>query len=126
MTKKYHNYTEYTRHVDFKRLDFVVQSIKNVLKATIISALMSLVKNRIYTSRSGLTKGLKRKGGLGFIPRQLSLEEKFLMNLDINGQTIYDIGGNVGIFTMFFARSVGKKGKVITFEPNHWNCTYAT
>ena len=126
MTKKYPNYTEDTRHVDFKRLDFVVQSIKNVLKATIISALRSLLKNRVYTSRSGLVKGLKRKGGVGFIPRQLSLEEKFLMNLDINGQTIYDIGGNVGIFTMFFARSVGKKGKVITFEPNPWNCTYAT
>ena len=87
MTKKY------TRHVDFKRLDFVVQSIKNVLKATIISALMSLVKNRVYTSRSGLVKGLKRKGRLGFIPRPLSPEEKFLMTLDINGQTIYDIGG---------------------------------
>jgi FkbM family methyltransferase len=93
-----------------------------MVKAIIISILRSLVKNRIYTARTGLTKGLKRKGGLCFIPRQLSLEEKFLMNLDINGQTIYDIGGNVGIFTMFFARSVGKKGKVITFEPNPQCC----
>jgi 2-polyprenyl-3-methyl-5-hydroxy-6-metoxy-1,4-benzoquinol methylase len=29
MTKNYHKYTEYTRHVDFKRLDFIVQSIRN-------------------------------------------------------------------------------------------------
>ena len=64
-----------------------------MLKATITSALMSLVKNYIYTSKSGLVKGLKRKGGLGFIPRPLTREEKFLMNLDLNGQTIYDIGG---------------------------------
>lgn len=111
MTTKYNAYTKYIRRI----------------KATILSALMSLVKNHIYTSRSGLTKGLKQKGGLGFIPkRPLTREEKFLLGLDINGQTIYDIGEHAGIFTMFFARSVGKNGKVITFEPNPWNCTYAT
>ena len=93
-----------------------------MLKATIISVLRSLVKNRVYISRSGGAKGLKLKSGLGFIPRPLTQEEKFLINLDINGQTIYDIGGNVGIFTMFFARAVGKKGKVITFEPNPQCC----
>ena len=98
-----------------------------MLKEVIISVLRPLAKNHIYTSRSGLTKGLKQKGGLGFIPkRPLTREEKFLLGLDINGQTIYDIGEHAGIFTMFFARSVGKKGKVITFEPNPWNCTYAT
>ena len=86
MTKKYSAYTEYIRRV----------------KGIITSVLMSLVKNHIYTSKSGLTKGLKRKGRLGFIPRQLSLEEKFLLGLDINGQTIYDIGGATGLFTIFF------------------------
>lgn len=106
MTKKYNAHTEYTSRI----------------KATITSALMSLVKNRVYTSRSGLVKGLKRKGGLGFIPRQPQLEEKFLLGLDINGQTIYDIGGNAGLFTIFFAQSVGKNGKVITFEPNPESC----
>ena len=74
MTKKY------TRHVDFKRLDFVVQSIKNVLKATIISALMSLVKNRVYTSRSGLVKGLKRKGGLGRIYSKTTITGRKVLN----------------------------------------------
>ena len=73
-----------------------------MLKEIIISVLRSLVKNRVYTSRSGLTKGLKLKSGLGFISRPLTREEKFLTNLDTNGQTIYDIGGNVGTFTMFF------------------------
>lgn len=28
MTKNYHKYTEYMRYVDFKRLDFIIQSIK--------------------------------------------------------------------------------------------------
>jgi FkbM family methyltransferase len=85
-----------------------------------MSVLRSLVKNCVYTSRSGLAKGLKRKSGLGFIPRLPTQEEKFLRDLDIKGQTIYDIGGDAGIFTMFFARSVGKSGKTITFEPNPW------
>lgn len=94
-----------------------------MLKEVIISVLRPLLKNHIYTSRNGLTKGLKQKGGLGFIPKRLlTQEEKFLLGLDINGQTIYDIGGNAGIFTIFFARSVGKKGKVITFEPNPQCC----
>jgi len=43
------------------------------------------------------------------------------MNLGFTGQTVYDIGGYVGIFTMFFARTVGSNGKVVTFEPNPWN-----
>lgn len=95
-----------------------------MLKKVIISVLRPLVKNHIYTSRSGLIKGLKKKGGLGFIPkRPLTREEKFLLGLDINGQTIYDIGGYIGMFTIFFARSVGKNGKVLTFEPNPRNCT---
>lgn len=102
MTRKYSGYTEYIRRV----------------KEIIISVLRPLVKSRIYIDRSGLTKGLKRKGGLGFIPRQLSIEEKFLLSLDINGQTIYDIGGACRHFHHFFTHSVGKNGKVITFEPN--------
>lgn len=29
MTPNYHRYTEYRRYVDFKRLDFIIQSIRN-------------------------------------------------------------------------------------------------
>ncbi len=95
----------------------------STLKATVISVLRSLLKNSVCTSRSGLAKGLKLKGGSGFIPRGLSLEEKFLLGLDKNGRTIYDIGAGTGVFTLFFARSVGKNGNVIAFEPNPQNCT---
>lgn len=34
MTQNYYKYTEYTRYVDFKRLDFIVQSIKNYFNKT--------------------------------------------------------------------------------------------
>jgi FkbM family methyltransferase len=72
----------------------------------------------------GLVKGLKRKGGLGFIrmPLRLTPEERFLMSLELKGKTIYDIGGHIGFLTLFFARSVGNTGKVITFEPNPESC----
>lgn len=90
---------------------------------TISFVLRPFLKNYVYTVRHGIANGLERKGGLGFIPNlpPLKQEEKFLMNLDLKGQTIYDIGGFEGIFTIFFARAVGSDGKVITFEPNPMN-----
>jgi len=38
-----------------------------------------LFDNYVYTARYGLAKGLKRKGGLGFIPKimEMTEEEKF-------------------------------------------------
>src|ERR1700722_11234750 len=75
-----------------------------------------------YTIRQGVAAGLERKGGLGFIPKPLSPEEKFLLDLPWEGLTVYDIGGYEGVFTLFFSRSVGPKGRVIAFEPNPANC----
>jgi FkbM family methyltransferase len=81
-------------------------------------------ENHVYTARYGLVKGLKRKGGLGFIPKIMKVteEEKFLANLDLKGQTVFDVGAFTGLFTMFFARAVGKNGKVVAFEPNPSLC----
>jgi FkbM family methyltransferase len=72
--------------------------------------------------RCGLAKGLRRKGGIEFTPRPLSLEERFLKKLDFAGQTIYDVGASEGVYSMFFSRAVGTKGKVISFEPHPRNC----
>ncbi len=94
-----------------------------MFKEIIISALRALLKNHVYTVRHGLAKGLKEKGGLGFISQTMPLkqEKRFLMDLDLSGQTIYDIGGYEGVFTLFFARAVGRNGRVITFEPHPEN-----
>ena len=75
-----------------------------------------------YKIRQGVAAGLIRKGGFGFIPRQLSPEERFLLGLEWDRQTVFDVGGYEGVFTLFFARSVGPAGRVITFEPNPANC----
>ncbi|MEQ1731349.1 MAG: FkbM family methyltransferase [Vicinamibacterales bacterium] len=94
-----------------------------MLKRAVISTLQPLVAQRIYTVRHGLARGLRRRGGLGFVPQlaALSPEERFLQTLTLDGETVFDVGGYEGIFTLFFARRVGPRGRVITFEPNPRN-----
>ncbi|MGH9970111.1 MAG: FkbM family methyltransferase [Pyrinomonadaceae bacterium] len=93
-------------------------------KKTVAVNLSRLFKNHIYTSRHGLAKGLRRKGGLAFLPSfiprstEMFKEEVFIEALNLSGTTVYDIGGDQGIYTLFFARKVGENGKVVTFEPN--------
>jgi FkbM family methyltransferase len=86
--------------------------------------LNKVFKNQTYTVRHGLAKGLKRRGGLAFLPASIAStperieEESFLLNLGLDGQTVFDVGGDQGIYTLFFASRVGDKGTVVTFEPN--------
>lgn len=89
-----------------------------------MSTLQRLAASRVYTMRRGPAKGLKRRGGLGFMPQlgRRPSEETFLGRLDFSEEIVYDIGGYVGIFTLFFARQVGPAGRVLTFEPNPRNC----
>ena len=75
-----------------------------------------------YRMRQGVAAGLKRRGGFGFWPKNLSAEEQFLVGLDWKGLTVYDVGGYEGVFSLFFARAVGTAGRVFTFEPNPGNC----
>ncbi len=94
-----------------------------MLNRAVISTLQPLVAQRIYPVRHGLARGLRRRGGLGFVPQlgALSAEERFLQQLTFDGETVFDVGGYEGIFTLFFARRVGPRGRVVTFEPNPRN-----
>ena len=94
-----------------------------MLRRTVIATLQPLLADRIYTVRHGLARGLRRRGGLGFVPQwgTPSAEERFLDSLSLEGQTVYDVGGSEGVFTLFFARRVGATGRVVTFEPNPRN-----
>lgn len=94
-----------------------------MLKRAVISMLQPLLTNNVYTVRHGLAKGLKRKGGLGFVPYagRPPREETFLERLDLANKTVYDVGGYEGVFTLFFARRIGAGGRLVTFEPNPHN-----
>ena len=102
------------------------------LKKTVAVNLNRLFKNHTYTSKHGLAKGLRRRGGLAFLPSfiprstEMLKEEIFIASLDLTGQTVYDIGGDQGIYTLFFARKVGPGGRVFAFEPNPFSYAHIT
>jgi FkbM family methyltransferase len=82
-----------------------------------------LFDHTAYTVRHGLIRGMKRQGGLGWIPAWAShgtqtKEEMFWRGLPLAGLIIYDVGAFHGILTLFFA-SCG--ARVIAWEPNEAN-----
>ena len=80
--------------------------------------LRPLLATTTYTMRSGPARGLKRQGGFMFVPASPSSEERYLSGLDLTGKTVYDVGANIGVMSLFFARAVGSRGCVVAFEPN--------
>jgi FkbM family methyltransferase len=79
--------------------------------------------NYIYTCHHGLLKGLKRKGGLGWLPESISgsvetEEHRFWLSLDFTNKVVWDIGSFQGLLAMFFAKTARQ---VVCFEPNDTN-----
>jgi FkbM family methyltransferase len=82
--------------------------------------LVAAVSQRVnftYKIRHGLATGMRRRGGLGFVPwgPPETGETRFLRALDLGGKVVYDIGAFEGLLTMFFSRSARH---VIAWEPN--------
>jgi len=76
-----------------------------------------------YTVRHGLLQGMRRRGGLGWLPGRFSSvldtpEYRFWKSLDLTGQTVYDVGSFHGLLALYFAR---KARQVICYEPNPHN-----
>jgi FkbM family methyltransferase len=91
------------------------------LRHRLVAALSNRLDSFTYTQRHGLIRGLKRKGGLGFLPPLLAdrghetAEHRFLRSLDLSGQVVYEIGAFQGLLTLFFS---GRAREVIAYEPN--------
>lgn len=82
------------------------------------------LRDRTYTVRRGAAKGLRRKGGFGWVPEVLwgsSHEHRSLRSLRLEGLTVYDVGAFEGVVTLFLSRAVGDSGHVVAFEPNPTN-----
>jgi len=92
---------------------YMIDNIKHMLREIFLT-------NNKHTIRYGIAKGLRRIGGISFLPRnvKLSKEKTFLNSQTYNDQIIYDIGALEGLLTIFFANKVGPNGKIISFEPN--------
>lgn len=96
--------------------------LKEILIIFILKIFRNLFWHFRFKIRFGLAKGYRRRIGIGFIPRfKLTKEEIFLKSLNLKNKIVFDIGGYVGIHSIFFSHTVGNEGKVITFEPNPIN-----
>ena len=70
-----------------------------------------------YRMRLGLSEWSERQ--TYFLGRYFDLgTQHFLMQALGEGDTLIDVGGNIGMITLLGARLVGAEGKVVTFEPN--------
>ena len=76
-----------------------------------------------YNVRHGLLKGMKRKGGLAWIPEfggssQGTPEHQFFARLDVSGKVVFDVGAFEGLVALFFSRQARH---VVCYEPNSRN-----
>ena len=91
------------------------------LRHRVIATLSQRLDGITYTQRHGLIRGMKRQGGLGFLPAILAggdhetAEHRFLKSLDLQNKSVYEVGAFQGILTLFFS---SRAREVIAYEPN--------
>lgn len=91
------------------------------LRHRVIASLSQRLDGITYTQRHGLIRGMRRQGGLGFLPallaggNQETAEHRFLRQLDLKDKVVYEIGAFQGILTLFFS---SRAKEVIAYEPN--------
>lgn len=84
----------------------------------LVNLVVRPITNRMtYVARCGVSAGLRRRGGLGFLQRPQSDEEQFVRSIDLRGKTVFDVGAFEGLFTLRFA---SQAARVVTFEPHPW------
>src|SRR2546430_17325018 len=83
----------------------------------------TLFDDLTYTVRHGLLKGMKRRGGLSWIPNiggffKETPEHRFFCSLHVQSKVVFDVGAFEGLITLFFARNAQH---VVCYEPNPRN-----
>lgn len=91
------------------------------LRHRMIASLSQRLDGITYTQRHGLIRGMKRRGGLGFLPAIFTgsthntPEHRFLQSLDLRDKVVYEVGAFQGILTLFFST---RAKEVVAYEPN--------
>ena len=81
--------------------------------------------NRVFAARpSRVSRGRRGKfwapneyESKGIVQYETALFDR-LPGLVKNGDVVYDVGANIGLFSVPFSKGVGAEGRVICFEPN--------
>lgn len=91
------------------------------LRHRMIASLSQRLDGITYTQRHGLIRGMRRRGGLGFLPAIFTgsthntPEHRFLESLDLRDKVVYEVGAFQGLLTLFFS---SRAREVIAYEPN--------
>jgi FkbM family methyltransferase len=93
----------------------------SALGRRVVQALTRPIRYRDLRVRRGRMAGMRINLGGSFV-RYLTGDaepevQQALAELVKPGQTVYDVGANIGFFTMLCSRLVGPQGKVYAFEP---------
>lgn len=103
-------------------------SCNNILGKLLRFCLLLVPKSAIIPIMQGPCKGLKWVAGSGVHGMWLGSYEadiqNFINKCDIAGKIAFDIGANVGFYSILFSRMVGSNGRVISFEPFPRNVSY--
>src|SRR5579864_4180335 len=51
---------------------------------------------------------------------ELPVQQEFARRINV-GDTVFDVGANVGFYTLIAARGVGPTGRIVSFEPSPGN-----
>jgi FkbM family methyltransferase len=97
------------------------RKVHYTLRHRVIASISQHLDGLTYTQRHGLIRGMRRRGGLGFLPAILAgghhetAEHRFLQSLELRNRVVYEIGAFQGILTLFFS---SRAKEVIAYEPN--------
>lgn len=98
---------------------------KNPLSKSLKQVLRPWLPNfelRIRHVEPGIALKVRLREHLGFVTRGLAAFEpqyvRLLRELIKEGDCVFDIGANIGVYSVLFSRWVGQAGKVIAYEPD--------
>lgn len=105
-------YTNKFPFLDYRRNRSFVEALRSRAFAD-----HGMIKARVYGSRLDLDIR-QWVDLLCWLRRFERAEQRFLCSRVRPGEVVFDVGANIGVYTLMFAHLVGPTGKVYAFEPS--------